>query len=174
MPESPSTSKMLPSTTPSAPRAMASSDTTRGSKTESAPPRDRDWKRDAAPQGSSNAAQQSQSELGVSSSGSLRARISEKEVPRSLGPAPANSYRPDPPHKDEDRDSSRKRTVSDREKDASDSASGLGAEQTTQPPKRPRINRNRYPTHGNSYAIAKKLLPTDPQAAEKPRAGRKD
>jgi THO complex subunit 2 len=86
-----------------------------------------------------------------------------------------NSYRPEPPHKDDDRDGSRKRTVSDREKEASDSASGLGAEQTTQPPKRPRINRNRYPSsHGNSYAIAKKLLPTDPQAGDKTRSGRKD
>lgn len=108
IPEAPSSSKTLPSTTPSAPRAMASSDTTRGSKSESAPSRDR------APQGGSNMPQQAQPEAGASGSGgsgSLRSRISDKEAPRSLGPAPPNSYRPEPPHED-DRDSSRKRTVS--------------------------------------------------------------
>lgn len=62
--------------------------------------------------------------------------------------------------------------IIDREKDASESASGPGAEQTAQPPKRPRINRNRY--QSSSYAIAKKLLPTDSQAGDKTRSGRKD
>jgi len=146
---------------------MASTDTIRSSKTETAPPRDRDWKpsREAA-LGGSNASQQP-SELGVSSGGSLRARISDKEAPRSLGPAPPNSYRPEPPQKDDDRDS-RKRTVSDREKDASESASGPVVETFAQPPKRPRINRNRYPIVHAAY----KLL--DAQTGEKARAGRKD
>jgi len=168
VPEGPSSSKALP---PSAPRAMSSSDTSRGPKTDSAPTRDRDWKaREVAPH-LAGAPQQSQSELSASGGGSLRSRISDKEGPRSLAPAPApaNLY---PPQKDDDRDSSRKRTVSDREKEASDSASGPSTEQTAQPPKRPRINRNRYPS--NNYAIAKKLLPTDPQAGDKPRSGRKD
>jgi THO complex subunit 2 len=114
--------------------------------------------------------------LGVSggdSSRSLHSRISDKEAPRSLGPAPPNSYRPEPPHNDDDRDSSRKRTISEREKDASDSVSGTGPPYA-QPLKRPRINRNRYAPLNASYAIAKKLIPTDPQAAEKARAGRKD
>jgi THO complex subunit 2 len=172
---------------------MSSTDTLRSQKTDLAPTRDRDWKaqRDIAPHlaaGSSSAPEPGASSGG---SGSLRSRISDKEGPRSLVPAPANSYRPDPLHKDDDRDNSRKRTVSgghrnfvclfsvdhvmiiiDREKDASDSASGPGAEQTAQPPKRPRINRNRY--QSSSYAIAKKLLPTDSQAGDKTRSGRKD
>jgi len=171
VPEGSSSSKTLP---PSAPRAMSSTDTSRSQKTDSTSTRDRDWKvqRDVAPHlaaGGSNVP-----ESGVSSGGSLRSRISDKEGSRSLVPAPGNSYRPEPPHKDDDRDNSRKRTVSDREKDANDSTSGPGAEQTAQPPKRPRINRNRYPSHPSSYAIAKKLLPTDPQAGDKTRSGRKD
>lgn len=100
LPEGPSSSKTLP---PSAPRAMSSSDTSRGPKTDSAPTRDRDWKaqRDPAPHlGGGSAPQQSQPEPTVSAGGSLRSRISV---------APANSYRPD---SDDDRDSSRKRTVS--------------------------------------------------------------
>lgn len=50
----------------------------------------------------------------------------------------------------------------------------VGMSSDSQLPKRPRINRNRYiggpPTHG----LAKKLLPIDPGASDKPRAGRKD
>lgn len=93
-----------------------SSDTSRGPKTDYAPSRDRDWKpRDAAPHipGSPTVPFQSQPESSGSGGGSLRSRISDKEVPRSQGPVPSNSYRADPPsHKDDDRDSSRKRTVS--------------------------------------------------------------
>ncbi len=48
-----------------------------------------------------------------------------------------------------------------------------GMSSNSQLPKRPRINRNRVggpPAHG----LAKKLLPIDPGANDKPRAGRKD
>ena len=117
--------------------------------------------------------------------GSLRSRIGDKEAPRSLPQAPS-SYRPDsvndrngePSGRDDDRDGSRKRTISgelitsasladrslpvpEREKDIGDTM-GTAAEQT-QPSKRLRIRRDRYtgtPTHG----LAKKLLPIDPQA----------
>jgi THO complex subunit 2 len=95
---------------------MSSSDTSRGPKTDSAPTRDRDWKaREVAPH-LAGAPQQSQPELSASGGGSLRSRISDKEGPRSLAPAPApapaNLYRSEPPQKDDDRDSNRKRTVS--------------------------------------------------------------
>lgn len=60
----------------------------------------------------------------------------------------------------------------ERDKDSSlDIPLGQGGEQSMQPPKRPRINRNRYPTSQNTqHAIARKLLPID---NEKSRA-RKD
>ena len=99
-------SKSLP---PSAPWAMSSTDIT---KTDSTPTRDRDWKaqHDVAPH---LAAESSSVPEPNVSGGSLRSRISDKEGPRSLVPAPANSYHPDPPpHADDDRDNSRKRTVS--------------------------------------------------------------
>ena len=117
--------------------------------------------------------------------GSLRSRISDKEAPRSLPQAPS-SYRPEsgndrnsePSGRDDDRDGSRKRTISgelilkatlafrslsilEREKDTGD-ATGTTAEQT-QPSKRPRIRRDRY-TGAPSHGLAKKLLPIDPQA----------
>ena len=97
--------------------------------------------------------------------GSLRSRIGDKEAPRSLPQAPS-SYRPDsvndrngePSGRDDDRDGSRKRTISgelitsasladrsllgpEREKDIGDTM-GTAAEQT-QPSKRPRIRRDR-------------------------------
>lgn len=49
----------------------------------------------------------------------------------------------------------------------------LGQDVTLQPPKRPRINRTRY-VSGGSHAIAKKLLPIDPQAGDKNRSSRQD
>jgi THO complex subunit 2 len=61
--------------------------------------------------------------------------------------------------------------VVDREKDTSGDAAVSTGLDAVQPPKRPRLIRNRYPS---SHAIAKKLLPIDPQAADKTRAGRKD
>jgi hypothetical protein len=62
----------------------------------------------------------------------------------------------------------------DREKDINDIPSALGPEQATQPPKRPRIVRNRYSASSSSYAVAKRSLPIDPQAGDKTRSGRKD
>jgi hypothetical protein len=62
--------------------------------------------------------------------------------------------------------------IVDREKDINESVTSI-IEQTSQPPKRPRINRNRYPS-SQSHALAKKLLPIDPQAGDKSRSGRKD
>ena len=60
----------------------------------------------------------------------------------------------------------------DRERDVNDVP---GADQTSQPPKRPRINRERYKSvSGTSFPLAKKLLQADPQAGDKSRSGRKD
>ncbi|TFY51818.1 hypothetical protein EVG20_g10823 [Dentipellis fragilis] len=58
--------------------------------------------------------------------------------------------------------------LAEREKDAP----GDGGADAAVPPKRPRINRNRYPTQAPPHAIARKLLPIDHQAGE--RVGRKD
>jgi len=52
------------------------------------------------------------------------------------------------------------------------SAGGLSSD--SQVPKRPRINRNRYVGGPPAHGLAKKLLPIDPGANDKPRAGRKD
>ena len=49
---------------------------------------------------------------GPSEGPSLLSRIGDKDAARMLPQAPLNSYRPDTPWKDDDRDSSRKRTIS--------------------------------------------------------------
>jgi len=175
IPEGPASAKSLPPTTPSAPRAMAAGDNSRLPRSDSTSGRDREWKPrelsgHATPSGPANAGIVPPSEGG----GSLRARIGEKEVPRGPPHAPS-SYRSenaadrklDISGRDDERDGSRKRTLSERDKDSGDPTSNA-SEQTSQPPKRPRINRNRYtaaPTHG----FAKKTLPID---VEKTRAGR--
>lgn len=175
---------------------MSSSETLRSTKPEAPTLHEREWRapRDDAPHLLAGGAHQTQQASGPSSGGSLRSRIGDKDVTRSSGSAQTSAYRSEPSNKDDDRDTSRKRTVSgkslslhavhglslipslDREKEASDTASGPGVEHAPQPPKKPRIiNRNRYSTsQNNSYAIAKKLLPTDPQAGDKSRSGRKD
>jgi len=62
---------------------------------------------------------------------------------------------------------------SDREKNSmEDMSAGLGSD--SQLPKRPRINRNRYVGGPPAHGLAKKLLPIDPGANDKPRPGRKD
>ncbi|KAH9077515.1 transcription factor/nuclear export subunit protein 2-domain-containing protein [Lactarius deliciosus] len=72
----------------------------------------------------------------------------------------------------DDWDGTRKRSLSDREKNAMEDASAdLGSD--SQVPKRPRIIRNRYVTP-QTHGLAKKLLPIDPGANDKPRSGRKD
>lgn len=117
IPDGPSSSstKVLPLSTPSAPRAMSSGDVVRG---KGDPTSGRDRHRDhpnsnGPPTGSGSNNPQSYPDSGPQGLGSLRSRISNKEHPRSLPPqpSPANSYRPEPQRKDDDRDS-RKRTVS--------------------------------------------------------------
>jgi len=90
--------------------------------------------------------------------GSLRSRIGEKEAP------PSSSYRGESSRNDDDRESSRKRTASDRDNDPTPGAS----ESTSQAPKRPRLTGGtRGRPLANTHAIAKKLLPIDPSAGDK-------
>jgi THO complex subunit 2 len=81
---------------------MSSGEIPRGGKSDSNV-RDREWKAQRDPALPQN---------GPSEGGSLRSRIGDKEVSRPLPQAPPNSYRPEPPRKEEDRESSRKRTLS--------------------------------------------------------------
>ncbi|OBZ76414.1 THO complex subunit 2 [Grifola frondosa] len=182
VPDGPASAKALPPTTPSAPRAMTSGDGSR-LKAEGSLGRDRDWKAQreqpphAVPSKPAGGASNGPSQEPMPG-GSLRQRIGD-EAPRSLPQAPL-SYRSEPmgdrkggtSARDDERDSGRKRTLSEREKDGNDAAPGVN-EQTAQAPKRPRIIRNRYESSTN-HGLAKKLLPIDPQLAEKSRSGRKD
>ncbi|KAH9938580.1 transcription factor/nuclear export subunit protein 2-domain-containing protein [Fomitopsis serialis] len=158
-PEGPaSAARSLPPTTPSAPRAMASADASRLGRADSGSGREREWKRDQAVHPSSSGTSLGGSgppDVPPGPGGTLRSRISDKEAPRPPPQAPS-SYR-----RDDDRDGSRKRTLSEREKETGDTA-GAGAEQT-QPLKRPRIRRDRY-SNAPSHGLAKKLLPIDPHA----------
>jgi THO complex subunit 2 len=99
---------------------------------------------------------------------SLRSRIGDKEPPRT----PQAPYRSEVPHKDDDRDN-RKRTLADRDKDVGEAAVSAAGELSLQPPKRPRINRNRYNPHAlQTHGLAKRTLPIDPQAGDKSRSTR--
>ncbi|TFK29236.1 hypothetical protein FA15DRAFT_664153 [Coprinopsis marcescibilis] len=91
---------------------------------------------------------------------SLRSRIGEKEPPGA-----PSAYRHDASRSEDDKDAGRKRTASEREKDLDPPAEPP----SQQPPKRPKINRNRYTgaASGQSHAVARKLLPIDPHAADK-------
>lgn len=60
---------------------------------------------------------------------------------------------------------------SDRDQDFGDNGLGI-IDQGSQPPKRPRIIRNRYNSGPTTHGLAKKLLPIDPQVADKTRTGR--
>jgi len=177
IPEGPASS--LPPSTPSAPRAMASGEPPRSSKSEAPTGRERLLREPAPHQPQNGPSVSSQPPAQEPGSGSLRSRIGERELPLPRTPQAPSSHRSDPaalPERnraDEDRDGARKRTMSDREKDAAGDATLSAGPDAVQPPKRPRIIRNRY-TSGPSHAIAKKLLPIDPQAADKTRAGRKD
>ncbi|TFY81790.1 hypothetical protein EWM64_g2223 [Hericium alpestre] len=183
IPEGPASAKALPATTPSAPRAMAANEPPRMGKPEAAGGRDRSI-RDAAPYQPSKSPPLPPSSGMLpspqeSNGGSLRSRIGEREAPRlpqtpsslrSDAPVPVERNRPE-----EDRDGGRKRTISDRERDATGDSPLIGSPDPSLPPKRPRINRNRYPSIGSSsHAIAKRLLPIDPQAGDKSRPSRKD
>ncbi|ESK93722.1 tho2 protein [Moniliophthora roreri MCA 2997] len=141
----PSTKTPLPATTPSAPRAMSSTDTQRKSDSGAGrghrdPP--------AGPTTGSNTVL-----VDGGSSGSLRSRIGDKsDVPpaRPQGPQSGSS-----PWKDE-RDG-RKRTFGDREKD---SGEGAGLDQAV--PKRPRLIRNRYQSGEMNFARRALNMDTSP------------
>ncbi|KAI6047038.1 transcription factor/nuclear export subunit protein 2-domain-containing protein [Pisolithus marmoratus] len=161
--------KTLPPTTPSAPRAMSAADPSRsGSKADTSGRSSGDWKSHRDHTTSFQGGPGSGSNV-LDTPPSLRSRIGEKEAPRSA--PPAGLYRSSElPLRDDDRDN-RKRTLAERDKEMEDPNSSVG-DISSQPLKRPRINRHRYtPVHGG---LAKRTLPIDPQAGDKPRAGRKD
>ncbi|KAG1874783.1 transcription factor/nuclear export subunit protein 2-domain-containing protein [Suillus subalutaceus] len=164
LPEGP---KNLPPSTPSAPRAMASGDASRA-KPDIPPSRSGgDWKgpRD---HGSHTFPASTSGGLSQDVAPSLRSRIGDKEPPRT----PQAPYRSEVPHKDDDRDN-RKRTLADRDKDVGEAAISAAGELSLQPPKRPRINRNRYNAHAlQTHGLAKRTLPIDPQAGDKSRSTR--
>ncbi|KAG6831879.1 hypothetical protein H0H92_006996 [Tricholoma furcatifolium] len=164
-----SSSKALP---PSAPRAMSYHDAPpRGPKAVDMPPareRHRDYPSNGPSGGPSNDSHPHPDQGPPPTLGSLHSRIGEKELPRSL-PQPSNSYRPNsqPQRKDDERES-RKRTVSDRDKEMSEPVPGPSGDGTQIPPKRPRINRHRYTGGGGTPGLAKKLgLPIDSSAGDK-------
>ncbi|RDX55708.1 hypothetical protein OH76DRAFT_1461168 [Lentinus brumalis] len=168
LPEGPASAKTLPPSTPSAPRAMTGGDGSR-----KGDGRDRDWKRDQPshpPSGSSGPAQNGSEQ---SQGGSLRSRIGERD-PRSLPPTPSGqpSDRKVETPRDEERDGGRKRTMSEREKDAPETPGNN--DPAAHAPKRPRIIRNRYDAApSGSGHFARKVLPID-HGGEKARQARKD
>lgn len=175
IPEGPSSTKFLPPSTPSAPRAMSSGDIAR-SKGEQTSGRDRHREYQAANGTSASSSVVQSHQDGTSQTlGSLRSRIGDKEGPRSLPPSPIGAYRSEPQRMEDDRDN-RKRTASDREKDVIDLPQG--GNETMQPPKRARIvlNRNRYSSQNHQPsgggALARKLLETT--LSEDKSRGRKD
>ncbi|KAG2361997.1 transcription factor/nuclear export subunit protein 2-domain-containing protein [Suillus spraguei] len=165
LPEGP---KNLPPSTPSAPRAMASGDASRA-KPDIPPSRSGgDWK---GPRDHSSHTFPASTSGGLNQdvAPSLRSRIGDKEPPRTAPQAP---YRSEVPHKDDDRDN-RKRTLADRDKDVGEATISVAGELSLQPPKRPRINRNRYNPHAlQTHGLAKRTLPIDPQAGDKSRSTR--
>lgn len=161
--------KNLPPTTPSAPRAMSAADPSRsGGKADTSSRSGGDWKSQRDHTTSFQGGPGTGSNV-PDMPPSLRSRIGEKEAPRSA--PPAGLYRSSElPPRDDDRDN-RKRTVAERDKEMGD-PNPLPGDISSQPLKRPRINRHRYAhVHGG---LAKRTLPIDPQAGDKSRAGRKD
>ncbi|GLB33487.1 putative THO complex subunit 2 N-terminus [Lyophyllum shimeji] len=160
LPPSSSSAKVLP---PSAPRAMSTGDMNRSVKGEPIPARDRhrDYHPSNGPApGPSSMPYPDPASQGL---GSLQSRIGAKEPPRSL-PQTGTSYRPESQRKEDDRES-RKRTVSDRDKDVVEPVPSPPGE-LNQVPKRPRINRTRY--NNTAPNVAKKLgLPIDPSAGDR-------
>ncbi|RPD67079.1 hypothetical protein L227DRAFT_13226 [Lentinus tigrinus ALCF2SS1-6] len=169
-PEGPASAKTLPPSTPSAPRAM-----TDGSRKGDS--RDRDWKRDQPPHAPPGPSGSAQNGSEPSQGGSLRARIGERD-PRSLPPTPSGlpGDRRADGSRDDDRDGGRKRTMSDRERDAPEVPGSN--DPAAHAPKRLRIIRNRYDAApGGSGQFAKKVLGNqglDATAGEKNRQARKD
>ncbi|KAG0699864.1 transcription factor/nuclear export subunit protein 2-domain-containing protein [Suillus ampliporus] len=165
LPEGP---KNLPPSTPSAPRAMASGDASRVKPDLPASRSGGDWK-SQRDHGSHTFPASASGGLNQDVAPSLRSRIGDKEPPRTVPQAP---YRSEVPHKDDDRDN-RKRTLADRDKDVGEAAVSTAGELSLQPPKRPRINRNRYNPHAlQTHGLAKRTLPIDPQAGDKSRSTR--
>ncbi|KAL1944225.1 hypothetical protein VTO73DRAFT_3410 [Trametes versicolor] len=163
IPDGPASAKSLPPSTPSAPRAMTS-----GDRKGDGPGRDRDWKRD---QPSSGGGQNGSSQE-PGPGGSLRSRISGPADRDSRAPPQAPSADRKDGARDDDRDGARKRTLSERDRDATDAPAGT--EPAPQPAKRIRLIRDRYGSGPANNGFAKKVLPIDPQAADKARAARKD
>ncbi|KAF8165073.1 transcription factor/nuclear export subunit protein 2-domain-containing protein [Crassisporium funariophilum] len=155
VPESSSSSKAAAAGPPSAPRA----DISRG---KMEPMSGRDRHRDShlsqtkISPGSGAAGPSSQPEP-PRSLGSLRSRIGEQ------GPASPNTFRTEGSRNDDERESSRKRTVSDRDHDVNDPAPGPAGETTSQPPKRPRLHTRGRGHHG----IAQRTLPIDRPLGDK-------
>lgn len=103
-PEAPSSTKVLPASTPSGPRAM-----TETSRAKAEPINSRDRHRDipsSQTKASAAGAGSSHPEGPITNLGSLRSRIGEKEIPLP------SSYRGESSRNDDDRESSRKRTAS--------------------------------------------------------------
>ncbi|KAI0082601.1 hypothetical protein K474DRAFT_1655406 [Panus rudis PR-1116 ss-1] len=175
--------RLLPSNVPSAPRAMSSGDLAKGIKSDPSG-RDREWRqRDQGPRSPGGLALNSPAALPSSeATGSLRSRIGDKDLSRPLPQAPLSHRAESSSHaertkidggpKDDDRDSGRKRTASERERDVTDPNRNAADNGGTQPAKRVRLNRNRYSatTSGANHGVAKKLLPIDNEK----RSGRKD
>ena len=120
IPEGPASSKSLPPTTPSAPRAMSGGgDGSRGAKQDSMAARDRDWKggREQRPPTGLSGSNIPVEDLTVHGS-SLRSRIGDKEPSRSLAQISTSSRsdaadrKSDHSARDDERDGSRKRTMS--------------------------------------------------------------
>ncbi|KAF6762809.1 transcription factor/nuclear export subunit protein 2-domain-containing protein [Ephemerocybe angulata] len=108
-----------------------------------------------------------------SSSGPLpSAGSSEATAFRGGGTGPVrDSSVPGTRYDSEDRDGSRKRTVSEREKEGGDSNAPPSSAESSQPVKRPKINRNRLNSSGpgssaQNHGIARKLLPIDHHGSE--------
>ena len=104
-PDAPSSTKVLPASTPSGPRAMANNDTSRA-KVEPINARDRHRDIHSSQTKVSPVSAGAGSEGLTTNLGSLRSRIGEKEAP------PSSSYRSEGSRNDDDRESSRKRTAS--------------------------------------------------------------
>jgi len=163
MPESLSSSKVLPLSTPSAPRAMSSSDLSRSVKGPETGPfgrhRDNPSPLNTPLPGPNNRPPSPQE--GQFTSGSLRSRIGEKE----MAPRPDYPFRPEASMRRDDERDNRKRTASDR-----DPESGTGPAELPQGQKRAKLTlqRNRYagpsgPASPNPQhaGVAKRTLPID-------------
>lgn len=146
-PEAPS-AKNLPASTPSGPRAMAE---TRGGRGD---PRDRDG-RDTRDRGPSGANGHSGAHEG---GGSLRSRMSDNRPAQNNSPTTT----PNREHRFSEERDPKKRTISERDSEGQDPPPGGGDSADSQPQKRLKIRRDRYPTGG---APSSKRPPNQPQGS---------